>query len=159
MTDLPRPAPVGAIRAVRLPDWQTRLAAYFDENAGRPHQYGAFDCALFVAGAVEAMTGKDFGAPFRGKYRSAAGSIRALREFGAGDLPATLTAALGPPGPLAFGHRGDVCLYGETCGILAADHGVFVGGGEADAKDFAIGLQRVPRPMLDVERCWSVRFE
>jgi hypothetical protein len=152
---------------VRRRDWDARLAAFLEAKADQPFAWGRHDCALAVAGAVQAMTGKNFGKPFRRKYHSAAGAVRALRELGAGDLPSTLTAALGEPRPLAFGHRGDICLYGEAAGILMPDHGLFVGRAADDpdvmGTDFGaavtgLGWVRVPRHLLDRERCWHVPF-
>ena len=111
---------------MRLPDWEANLHAYLDSVAGAPFAYGRHDCALFVAGAVNAMTGHDFGAPFRGRYRSAAGAVRALRLYGAGDLPATLTAALGEPVHPSRAGRGDIVTDGENVGVCMGGVARFV---------------------------------
>jgi hypothetical protein len=141
----------------RLPDWEPRLHTWLDQCSDRPHVYGKHDCVLFVAGAVAAMTDVDPAAHVRGRYRSAAGAVRALRLHGAGSLPTTLTAALGDPVPLAWAHRGDICRYGTAAGILMAGHGVFVGRAEADDETFGLGLVRVPRHLLD-PLAWGVPF-
>jgi len=78
----------------RLPDWNQRLAAYVAECGRRPFEPGAHDCALFAAGAVEAMTGEDPAAEFRGRYASLAEGLRALREAGIEDHVAAAAAAL-----------------------------------------------------------------
>lgn len=144
---------------MRLPDWEPRLLAYLDEVADRGYAYGEHDCALFAAGGVLAMSGHDLAAPFRGRYATARGSVRALRRHGAGSLPETLTALLGPPQPLAWAHRGDLCLYGEAVGFLMPAYGLFVGRADNDSEIFGHGLVRVPRHLLDRERAWSVPFE
>jgi hypothetical protein len=48
---------------VRLPDWENRLQAYLDA-----HRETGEPCGYFVAGAVEAQTGWDPRAYFRGRY-------------------------------------------------------------------------------------------
>jgi hypothetical protein len=45
-----------------------------------------FDCGLFTAGALEAMTGVDLGARFRGKYAGNISAEKAMRRFCGGDL-------------------------------------------------------------------------
>lgn len=56
----------------RLPDWRVRLQAYVETVRRRPFEYGETDCAIFVAGAVEAMTGEDHAAAYRGRYSTMA---------------------------------------------------------------------------------------
>lgn len=116
----------------RLPDWEARLAAYLDCVRYEPFAYGRHDCALHSANAVMAMTGEDFAAEFRGRYRSAAGSIRALRQYGAGDLASTITAKFGEPIPTAFAQRGDLVMTEGSVGVCMGGFGYFAGeeGGE-----------------------------
>lgn len=66
----------------RLPDWLPRLAAYIASVRGAPFAYGSFDCALFAAGAVEAMTGVDLSEGLRGKYTTAPDGAIALARQG-----------------------------------------------------------------------------
>ena len=91
----------------RLPDWEERLHAYLASRAGAEHAYGVIDCCLFSADAVEAMTGHDPAAAFRGRYSSAAGSARALKRYGAGTLEATIDTMFEAI-PVAFARRGDL---------------------------------------------------
>lgn len=60
----------------RCEDWHARLAAYVFDAGRTPFAYGSHDCALFAAGAVEAMTGTDLAAGWRGIYRTLAGASR-----------------------------------------------------------------------------------
>ena len=101
----------------RVDDWETAFQQLLDEWARREFAYGSADCACWAAAAVLALTGQDFYAPFRGRYRSAAGSVRALRLYGAGDLPSTLTAALGEPVHRAFAGRGDIVMMQGNAGV------------------------------------------
>lgn len=66
----------------RLQDWKPRLLAFIAETAPRPLVYGQHDCALFAAGAVQAMCGVDLAAVWRGHYTTRLGGIRALRKAG-----------------------------------------------------------------------------
>lgn len=66
----------------RLPGWQTRLTAFLAQVARQPFTPGRHDCALFAAGAVEALTGVDLAADWRGRYRTLRGGVRVLRRAG-----------------------------------------------------------------------------
>lgn len=132
----------------RVPDWEARLAEYLESVRETPFAWGSHDCALFAASAVEAMTGVDYGAPFRGKYRTELGSVRALKRFGAGSLEATLDG-LFPEIPLAFAQRGDVVMRDEAAGICLGPDAAFVGD-----LDGAPGLVRYPR--REWARAWRV---
>lgn len=112
---------------MRIEGWDAALNALFDDWAARRFEYGAADCARFVAEAVQAQTGTDFYAPFRGKYTTLAGSVKALRKIGAGDLAATITAALGDPVHPAFAGRGDVVMLDGNAGVCAGTMSWFVG--------------------------------
>ncbi|BBC72926.1 conserved hypothetical protein [Altererythrobacter sp. B11] len=93
----------------RLPDWELRLAAYLEPLRLQAFEWGRHDCCTFAAGAVEAMTGIDPMPEFRGHYRTALGSVRALRRYGAGTLVATLDAKFERVGA-ALAHRGDIVM-------------------------------------------------
>lgn len=77
---------------MRLPDWKPRLTAYLAEIARRPMVEGQHDCALFAAGAVEAMTGEDLARGLRGRYRTTRGGLRVLRRAGYDGIPAFAAA-------------------------------------------------------------------
>lgn len=95
--------------APRLPDWRVRLTDYLAEVARHPLRPGRHDCALFVAGAVRAMTGSDPARGWRGKYRSLAAGQRALEARGYADHVA-LVAAWCPPVAPAFAAVGDIAV-------------------------------------------------
>lgn len=67
---------------MRRSDWYARLSAYVEEVRRKPFVYGEHDCALFAAGAVDAMTGSDPAAGLRGKYKTIAGGFRQLKKLG-----------------------------------------------------------------------------
>jgi hypothetical protein len=64
----------------RKPDWQSALSEYVIACAQQPFRYGAMDCGLFVAGAMEAMTGVDVAAELRGKYTNRTQAFEAIRR-------------------------------------------------------------------------------
>lgn len=93
----------------RFDDWYPRLVAYVSRVRFLPFEYGRHDCALFAAGAVEAMTGNDPAAKLRGKYSTLAGGLRKLRRLGF-DNHAEFATSILPEvieGP-AFGQIGDI---------------------------------------------------
>jgi hypothetical protein len=77
----------------RLPSWRSALHAYLHDVWRKPLVWGEHDCALFSAGGVQAMTGEDFGAPYRGRYKTLAGGLRLLKKRGF-DSHADLAASL-----------------------------------------------------------------
>lgn len=120
----------------RLPDWRPRLTAYLEKVRARPFAYGSHDCAMFVAGAVEAMTGFDAAAGFRHRYDSLKGGLKLL----AGGDHVALVGRLLDEVPPAFAQVGDVAVIGQV-GIPAL--GLFEGETILVLRDE--GLGRMPR--------------
>lgn len=69
----------------RQPGWRERLNAVIEAARRKPFEYGVFDCALFQADCVEALTGHDFAAADRGKYKTLRGGLGRLRRKGFDD--------------------------------------------------------------------------
>lgn len=69
----------------RFSFWRTALFEYVHGVARTPFAWGSHDCALFAAGAVQAMTGRDFASPYRGRYSTLAGGLRLLKKAGFSD--------------------------------------------------------------------------
>lgn len=92
---------------MRRADWQLRLAAFVQERASMPFEWGRNDCCLFAADAVQAMTGGDPAAPMRG-YSSALGAQRLIEE--AGGLLELVSQYLGDPVSPHMAGVGDVVL-------------------------------------------------
>lgn len=103
---------------VRMKDWEPRLIAYLSGLKALPFVPGTHDCALFTAGAVEAMTSIDFAAEWRGRYKTLKGGQRALKKAGFADHVA-LAAALFEAVPPAFAHRGDIAVVTGADGVAA----------------------------------------
>jgi hypothetical protein len=68
----------------RHPDWQVRLQALVTEWNDASFIYGKYDCALFGAAAVQAMTGVDLARGLRG-YRTEAGGLKKVQAKGYAD--------------------------------------------------------------------------
>lgn len=64
----------------------TDVNAYLAEWRDRPFRPGSADCALFAAGWIERMTGRDVAAAWRGRYRSLGRGRALLAEAGYPDL-------------------------------------------------------------------------
>jgi len=112
---------------IRAEDWVNRLDDYFKRTETLPFSLGANDCCLFAAGAVQAMTGVDLAARFRGKYRTEAGAMRILKRYADGDVRAMMTRmardnALEEVTPLRL-TRGSIALIShdgrESLGVIS----------------------------------------
>lgn len=69
-------------KLIRHPQWRASLCAYLNAVSRKQLRPGAHDCALFAAGAVEAMTGVDFAAEYRGQYRTIEEGYALVRSRG-----------------------------------------------------------------------------
>lgn len=113
----------------RLPDWQPRLIAYLAAASRKPFTAGAHDCALFTAGAVEAMTGLDPAAKWRGKYKTIKAGVAALRRKGHADHVGYVASMFEEVTP-AFAHVGDIGVVEGAFGFgalgIVQGEGVYV---------------------------------
>jgi hypothetical protein len=111
----------------RLPDWRARLAATLAIDPGKQFAWGSHDCFLgLVAPAVEAITGVDIGAEFRGTYDSPEGARAALEAAGFSDL-AEAVASDFPEIPPARMHIGDIAVIPSESEGLGVGLGVVIG--------------------------------
>lgn len=115
----------------RLPDWLARLSAYIDAVRRKPFEHGAMDCALFSAGAVEAMTGHDPAAAYRGQYLTLDEGFALLRAEGAHDH-IQRAVELFPMQHPSTGQTGDLAIVEVETGLAL---GVVAG-----ARIFLVGL-------------------
>jgi hypothetical protein len=110
----------------RLPDWEDRLTAYIQTIADTPFEWGWNDCLMFVAGAIDAVTGQDPADEHRGQYRSQTGAVRYLKKLGF-DSPEACLDALFERVPAAFARRGDVVLAEDCAGLCMGNLALFLG--------------------------------
>ncbi len=102
----------------RRPDWQVRLKSYLEAVHRRAFAPGAHDCAMFAAGAIEAMTGADLAEGWRGQYATLVAGRRAMRKAGFEDHVA-FAASLLPEIPPSFAQVGDIGTVPDEDGELA----------------------------------------
>lgn len=104
----------------RLPNWRAELAAYMASVAPAKFKPGTHDCALFVAGAVKAMTGVDFAKGFRG-YRSLKAGAEKLKKHGYSDHIEYAAHVLSSV-PVLMAQVGDVAVVegdeGDALGVV-----------------------------------------
>lgn len=109
---------------MRRNDWRPRLTAYLADVAREPFVMGKHDCALFAAGAVKAMTGRDIARGFRG-YRTLAAGIRKARKKGFDDHIAIFADRFEDV-PVSYAQVGDVAVVeaeeGPALGIVQGEH-------------------------------------
>jgi hypothetical protein len=154
----------------RQPHWATRgLHAFLLARARAPFVWGANDCALFAADAIEAMTGVDIAADFRGKYHDEASALALIHSITGGSTVADAAAYCaaqhglvewtqpdpGTPGsrlpaPL-LARRGDLVVLPDAGRIIA---GVVHLNGRDVAVVGEAGLKRLPS--AGITRAWHV---
>lgn len=107
----------------RKSNWEQELSDYLISKRDIPFEYGSHDCAHFVAGAVEAMTGEN---PMEGirEYDSELGSLRVLKELGFDNIEkftdSKFTSIL-----IGFAQTGDIALHDGSLGIVTGSKAVF----------------------------------
>lgn len=102
---------------MKLPDWRERLIAYMSEHRHDAAAFGIFDCALFIAGAVEAQTGVDYGSRWVGRYTTEMGGQRVLKRAGHAGYLGLIRSILTEI-PVAYAQEGDVAIVKSACGIV-----------------------------------------
>jgi hypothetical protein len=98
----------------RFTDWRTRLSALIAARRGCAPEPGVFDCAVFPADAVAAMTGVDLAEGWRG-YATVEEGFERLLEAGFEDHVALAAARLPEVAP-ALAQVGDVAAIEDDAG-------------------------------------------
>lgn len=101
----------------RLDDWEQRAARFFASMTDRSHAWGAHDCAIYCAGAVEAMTGVDLMADFIGGYDDEASAHRLVEAVGADSIADVVDRFLDPCS-VRDARRGDLLQFGDRNGFF-----------------------------------------
>jgi hypothetical protein len=129
---------------MRINAWEEALVNYIATKRHEPFEYGINDCCLFAAGAVEAITTEDPMPEFRGQYDSLKGSLKAIKDIGAGTLEATMDSKF-PEVAIGHAQRGDLAFFDDSIGVVMGGFAYFV------SDD---GLERINRSLWD--KCWGV---
>lgn len=106
---------------MRRADWQLRLSAFVRSRAGMPFEWGRNDCCLFTVDAVQAVTGTDHAAGFRG-YTTVLGAARIVERQG-GIRQLAIDAWGEPVSPLRAGVGDAVLVINEGRELLAVCNG------------------------------------
>lgn len=102
-------------------DRVTMLNAYIEEVKATKFKPGRFDCAIFAAGWVERLTGKDLAARWQWQYKSLKAGKQLLREAGIASH-IDLAASEFDEVPPALAQIGDIAvLEDEAFGIVAGE--------------------------------------
>ncbi|MBF0270313.1 MAG: hypothetical protein HQL44_17165 [Alphaproteobacteria bacterium] len=129
------------------------MSAMIASAHGRAFEWGSFDCCLWACDVVEALTGVDPAAPFRGRYKSKRGAFVALKRFAGGGMLETARKIADdlscPEVPVKTARRGDVVLLERDDGPAL---GVCVGKDVAAAS--LTGLCLVP--LKEASHAWRV---
>lgn len=116
----------------RLPDWPQRLAVLIATAARRPFAWGVWDCCLWGADGVRAVTGFDPAAPWRESYGTREAALRLLRELGGlQGLPAMVGPEIQPGraidgdvGLVHDGRRGMLAVHGGQHWLVVGAQGL-----------------------------------
>lgn len=106
---------------MRKQNWPRIIAEEIKALQSTPFSWGEKDCCLAVADIIKSFTGEDLVSEFRGKYKTAKGSLMALTRYGKGSIRATVDTKL-PSIPIDQAGRGDIGIVktdaGESLAIL-----------------------------------------
>jgi hypothetical protein len=141
----------------RLPDWPSRLERFLLEEKDRRFRYGAFDCALFCAGCIEAMTGVDIALPYRKRGYASRYEALDLAQDLAGER--SIEAIAGrqaqhhgmPEVPVLKAQRGDMLLMKRP-----RDYSLGILGLDGQHALIAVRVGWGPWPLNRVCRAWRV---
>ena len=137
----------------RHDNWPKLLASFIEERRAAPFAWGLNDCCLFASDWVELCTGVDPAAELRGKYSTALGAARILKQHGG--VRGIMRNIAEPLGIKridgGLDQRGDLAIAdtgnGESIGICIGSHAAFVG---------ASGLLFAPFDFKKAAHCWRV---
>lgn len=108
----------------RLSNWESNLSDYLISKRQDPFKYGVHDCANFVAGAVEAITGKNPMPKITKGYDSKIGSLRVIKSLGRDSLKQVVDDIFDPC-LIGFAQTGDLAFYDGSLGVVIASKAVF----------------------------------
>lgn len=138
----------------RLPKWRGPYSDLIDRIRARPFDWTSqYDCLMGLAiEAVRAITGHDFGAPYRGKYETPIGAYQLMRRAGFTDLGDAIASQL-PEVPVHRARIGDIVtlanpddvIFSYALGVVNGER-IFV------LREDGLGT----RDLLEAERAFAV---
>lgn len=110
----------------RAEHWATRsFHEFLLSRAKLAFKWGENDCALFAADGIEAMTGVDIAADFRGKYIDEPGALAAIKSVAGGTTIADAAAWCAAKHGLTelkfplMAQRGDLVVFQNGPNLIA----------------------------------------
>lgn len=103
----------------KIVGWERPLIEYIQSVSRNSVETGVFDCALFAAGAVKAMTNDDYAIDYRNKYKTYRHGKKMLKQHGFKDhveYAASVLVELESP---LLAQRGDVVVLEDKEGLDA----------------------------------------
>lgn len=110
----------------RKSNWEQELSDYLISKREEPFKYGSHDCAHFVAGAIEAMTGENPMSDITVNYKSQLGSLKLLKTLGFDNVEQFMDSKFTSVF-VGFAQTGDVALHDGCLGVVISSKAVFVG--------------------------------
>ena len=140
----------------RRPDWQIVFDEFLIANRATPFVWGKWDCCLFVADAIQTITGVDLACGLRAKYSSLREARWILRaRYGSGSIVRSVaklfSVAAIPEVPPRLAHRGDPVIARRGTDFQI---GVIGLNGSIVITSEANGLVRVSRSLA--VRAWHI---
>lgn len=132
---------------MRREDWLQQLLSHIESVRKSPYDPVKHNCALFVSGAIQAMTGESPQERLGVQINSLRDVAETLQRFGG--VRGLCEQSIGQMQPPLKARRGDVVIKegadGETLGICMGTHALFL---------CPAGLQ--PRDLNECDGCWAV---
>lgn len=100
----------------RLPNYRSRLFSVIGKYEREKFVYGKTDCAMFAASCIEAITGTDPAAAFRGKYTTVIGGMRKLKTHTGFTDRQEWISSMGNSVQPAFAQVGDIAIINNPDG-------------------------------------------
>lgn len=116
------------IQLKRVPGWLAAYHTAIEEIRRTPFSWEAHECATGLAArVVEAITGQDIAAPYRGRYSDAVTALGVVRQAGFATLADLVASILPEYGHPSEAHIGDIAAiaddtpFGCALGIVNGD--------------------------------------
>jgi hypothetical protein len=126
-------------------------------HASTPFQWGRFDCCLFAADAIQAITKVDIASEFRNRYHDQASAFALIKQITGGTTVADAAAYCATKHGMSewtypmFAQRGDLVVFENGSNLIA---GVVNLSGTQVVSVSESGL--VTAPVTAIRRAWRV---
>ncbi len=159
MTDnITPPAATALVKPKRFPTWLTQESnQFFLESQNKPFKWGEWDCCLFAANAILALTKTDIADDFRGKYTDEASAFALIKTVTGGTTVADAAAYCATKHGLTEwkyplqAQRGDLVVVQNGGNLIA---GVVDLSGKYVAALGETGILRIS--IRNIKRAWQV---